>query len=203
MGSLPSRHLRNLCAGARFCNGDSRADGFSLVNPSSVRQWVLLFAFFASARPFFGVKKHYVLGGQPVAVLVEVDQREGHAQPPGIFPDTAVTDLGKSEDMLRDAKSMLDSASYAGFGRVLKLGFFINLFLVLGPARSHILRHRRGCANRVGPALIAGSPRTLRIPCSKSGNLCSSATLAAVVATEYTTASLRSTPMRALAPKSH
>ena len=46
------------------------------------------------------------LRGQPVAVLVQVDQREGRTQPLVIFPDATVTNLGKSEDTLQDAKRM-------------------------------------------------------------------------------------------------
>ena len=93
--------------------------------------------------------------GQPVAVLVQVHQGEGRAQPLVIFPDATVAHLGKSEDSLQDAKRMLDFGSHAGFGCVLALGFFIHIVLVFRPAASHVLRLRRGFMNRLGLALIA------------------------------------------------
>jgi hypothetical protein len=71
------------------------------------------------------------LRGQPVAVLVQVHQREGRAQPLVIFPDAPVAHLGKSEDTLEDAKRMLDFGSHAGLGGVLALGFFIHISLYL------------------------------------------------------------------------
>src|SRR5450755_916589 len=95
------------------------------------------------------------LRGQPVAVLVQVHQREGRAQPLVVFPDATVTNLGKSEDTLQDAKWMLDFGSHAGLGGVLALGFFIYIILVLGPAASHILCLRRGGVNGLGLTLIA------------------------------------------------
>lgn len=95
------------------------------------------------------------LWGQPVAVLVQIYQREGRAQPLMILPDATVTNLGESEDTLEDAERMLHLGSDAGLGRVLALGFFIHIVLVFGPAASHILRFRGGCADRLGLALIA------------------------------------------------
>src|SRR5450432_770081 len=95
------------------------------------------------------------LRDQPVAVLVQIHQREGSAQPLVIFPDATVTNLGKSEDTLQDAKRMLDFGSHAGLGGVLALGFFIYIILVLGPAASHILCLRRGGVNGLGLSLIA------------------------------------------------
>src|ERR1039458_397945 len=54
------------------------------------------------------------LRGQPVAVLVQVHQCEGRAQPLVVFPDAPITNLGKSEDALEDAKRMFHSGPYSG-----------------------------------------------------------------------------------------
>src|SRR5258708_4889920 len=95
------------------------------------------------------------LWGQPVAVLVQIHQREGCAYPLVVFPDAPIAHLGKSEDALEDAEWMLDFGSHASFDCVLALGLFVNVVFVFGPARSHILRLGCGCANRLGLALIA------------------------------------------------
>src|SRR5208283_3056161 len=84
------------------------------------------------------------LRGQPVAVLVQVHQREGRAQPLVVFPDTAIAHLGKSEDSFEDAERMLDSGSDSGLGGVFALSLFIYIVLEFRPAASHILRLRRG-----------------------------------------------------------
>jgi hypothetical protein len=73
----------------------------------------LVFAFLISGGRFPASETLRPLRGQPVAVLVQVDQREGRAQPLVIFPDATVTNLGKSEDTLQDAKRMLDFGSHA------------------------------------------------------------------------------------------
>jgi len=109
------------------------------------RLWGALFRLQETLRP---------LWGQPVAVLVQIHQREGRAQPLVVFPDASVTNFGKSEDTLQDAKRMLDFGSHAGLGGVLALGLFIYIILVLGPATSHILCLRRGCVNGLGLTLI-------------------------------------------------
>src|SRR5580658_6041980 len=111
---------------------------------------------FRLSEAFFGPQETLrPLRGQPVAVLVQIYQREGRAEPLVVFPDAAITNLGKSEDTLQDAKRMLDFGSYAGLGGVLALGFFIYIILVLCPATSHILGLRRGCVNGLGLTLIA------------------------------------------------
>ena len=70
---------------------------------------------------------------QPVAVLVQVHQREGRAQPLAVLADAPVAQLGKSEDAHEDAEWMLDLGSDSGLGGVLALGLFIYIVLVSGP----------------------------------------------------------------------
>ena len=74
-------------------------------------------------------------------------QREGGTQPLVVFPDASIAHLGESKDTLQDAKRMLHLGSHAGLGRVLAPGCFIHTVLVSGPAASHILRFRCGCAD--------------------------------------------------------
>ena len=61
------------------------------------------------------------LRGQPVAVLVQVHQREGRAQPLVVFPDTAIAHLGESENSFEDAERML------GLGSTRALVVFLRL----------------------------------------------------------------------------
>ncbi len=63
---------------------------------------------------------------QPVAVLVQVRQREGRAQPLVIFPDGAIAHLCKSEDTFENAERPLRLRSHVGLGGVLVFGFFIH-----------------------------------------------------------------------------
>jgi len=141
------------------------------------------------------------LRGQPVAVLVQVHQREGRAQPLVVFPDTAVAHFGKSENSFEDAKRMLDLALTRALVVSLGAWLFIHMILVWSGAKSCPAPSARLQEFTLGLALIAASPTLLSSPCNKSGSMCLSATLAAVVITECTTVSLLSTPMCALAPK--
>ena len=50
-------------------------------------------------------------GGQPVAVLVQVHQGEGRANPFMVLLQTSISHLHESEDPLQDAKRMLHSGS--------------------------------------------------------------------------------------------
>src|SRR5208283_6034622 len=92
------------------------------------------------------------LRGQPVAVLVQVHQREGRAQPLVVFPDAAIAHLGKSEDALEDAERMLHLRSNSGLGRVLALGFFVYIVLVFGATASHVLCLGSGLMDRLALA---------------------------------------------------
>src|ERR1039458_6407559 len=57
------------------------------------------------------------LRGQPVAVLVQVHQREGRAQPLVILLQAAIAHLGKSEDALQNPERMLQLGPDFGLGR--------------------------------------------------------------------------------------
>ena len=92
---------------------------------------------------------------QPVAMHVEIDQREGRAQPLVILPDAPVSHLGKSEDPFEDAERMFDFGSHASLGGVLALGLLIHIVLLFDPARNHVLRLRRGSMDGLGLALIS------------------------------------------------
>jgi hypothetical protein len=95
------------------------------------------------------------LGGQPVAVLVEIHQREGRAQPLMVLTYAPVAHLGKSEDALQDAERMLHFGPNSRLSRVLAPGIFIHTVLVSGPAACHVLRLRSRCADNIPLSLIA------------------------------------------------
>src|ERR1035437_4911132 len=96
------------------------------------------------------------LRGQPVAVLVQVQQREGRAQPLVVLMQTPVAHLCKSEVTLQNTKWMLHLGPDSGLGRILALGFFVYIVLEPGPAAGHILRLGRGLMNRFRLPLITG-----------------------------------------------
>jgi hypothetical protein len=56
---------------------------------------------------------------QPLAVLVEVHQREGGAQVIVVLLQAPEPDLHKSKDSLQDAKRMLHLSSHPGLGPIL------------------------------------------------------------------------------------
>ncbi len=82
------------------------------------------------------------LGGQPVAVLVEIHQRKARAQPLMVLTYAPVVHLGKSEDALQNAERMLHFGSNSRLSRVFAPGIFILLVLVSSSAASHVLRLR-------------------------------------------------------------
>ena len=51
------------------------------------------------------------LRGQPVAVLVQIHQREGRTDPLVVFPDAPIAHLYESEDTLENAERMLHFGS--------------------------------------------------------------------------------------------
>jgi hypothetical protein len=64
---------------ADFVEGDSAADDFWLVRQFSDERYWPEFVFLISVRQFLQPPETLrPLGGQPVAVLVHVDQREGN-----------------------------------------------------------------------------------------------------------------------------
>src|ERR1017187_2606665 len=148
------RALRNLCAGALFCSDDSTADDFLISNQFSVGKGGGCLSFWSLEAVFRPPQTLCPLRGQPVAVLVQVHQREGRAQPLVVFPYASVAHLGKSEDALQNAKRMFHSGSNSSLGGVLAPRFFIHIVLVFRPAASHILRFRCGSADRFALALI-------------------------------------------------
>src|SRR5580698_2747800 len=95
------------------------------------------------------------LRGQPVAVLVQIHQREGRADPLVVFPDTPIAHLYESEHTLENAERMLHFGSNSSLGCVIAPGFFVHIILEPGPAASHVLRFRRGGMDGLGLALIA------------------------------------------------
>jgi hypothetical protein len=86
------------------------------------------------------------VGGQPVAVLVEIHQREGRAQPLMVLTYAPVAHLGKSEDALQNAERMLHFGSNSRLSRVCAPGIFIHIVLVSSSAASH---------DRSPPAVVA------------------------------------------------
>jgi hypothetical protein len=86
---------------------------------------------------------------------VEVDQREAGAQLMMVLGDAAVADLVEAEDALEDAEGMFYFRSDSGLGRVLPLGFFIDIVLIFRPTAGHVMGMRGGLADRCVLTLIA------------------------------------------------
>jgi hypothetical protein len=63
-----------------------------------------------------------LLGGQPVAVLVEIHQRKARAQPLMVLTYAPVAHPGKSEDALQNAERMLHLGSNSQLSRVFCAG---------------------------------------------------------------------------------
>ena len=61
------------------------------------------------------------LRGQPLAVLIEIDQREAGAQPSVILFESAISHLIEAEDALQYPEGMFHLRSDSGLGRVLRL----------------------------------------------------------------------------------
>ena len=80
--------------------------------------------------------------GQPLAMEVEVDQREACAQPMMVLGDAAVADLVEAEDALEDAEGMFYFRSDSGLGRVLPLGLFIDIVLIFRTTAGHVMGMR-------------------------------------------------------------
>ena len=97
-----------------------------LIFGADCRLWVAAGLFRLPEAIFRPQERLRPLRGQPVAVLVEVDQREGCTQPLVILADAAITNPGKSEDTLQDAKRIPHPGSHAGLGSVLALGLFLD-----------------------------------------------------------------------------
>jgi len=140
--------------------------------------------------------------GKSLAVLVEVGQRKGRAQPLVILFQSAITHFRKSKDALQNAKRPLHLRAHFCLGPVLALLHFIHARFCFHTPRGHVLRLRRGLVNRFALALITRIALDLAlVPCGNSGNICTSETLAAVEQTECTMPSFESTPMCAFMPK--
>lgn len=69
--------------------------------------WLLLLE--ADFRPLETLRPEW---GQVVAVLVEIDQREGDQQPIMILLQAAITHFGISKHMLQDAERPLQPTSF-------------------------------------------------------------------------------------------
>src|ERR1019366_7443502 len=96
------------------------------------------------------------LRGQPLAVLIEIHQREAGAQSSVILFESPVSHLVEAEDALQYPEVMFHFRSDSGLGRVLTLGPFIHIVLELGAAAGHVLSVRSGLADNISLSLIAG-----------------------------------------------
>ena len=72
-----------------------------------------------------------------------------------VLRDPPVSDLVETEDTLQYPESMFYFRSHSRLRRVLPLGCFVHIVFELRPPAGHILRVRRGLADRRGLALIA------------------------------------------------
>jgi hypothetical protein len=96
------------------------------------------------------------LRGQPLAVLIEIHQREAGAQSSVILFESAVSHLIEAEDALQYPEGMFHFCSDSGLGRVLALGLFVHIVLELGATAGHVLSVRSGLADNISLSLIAG-----------------------------------------------
>src|SRR6266851_9003474 len=80
------------------------------------------------------------LRGQPVAVLIQIHQREGRTQPLMVLLQAPIAYLDKSKDALQNAERMLYLGPDSGLGLILALGLLVHIVLELGAAVGHILR---------------------------------------------------------------
>lgn len=92
--------------------------------------------------------------GQMFAVEVQIDQREARAQPVMVLRDPPIAHLVEAEDSFQNTEDMFDLRSYSRLRRVLTSSYFVHIILELRPAAGHVLRVRRGFADRLGLALI-------------------------------------------------
>ena len=96
------------------------------------------------------------LRGQPLAVLIEVHQREAGTQSSVILFESAVSHLIEAKYALQYSEGMLHFCSDSGLGRVLTLGLFVHIVLELSSAAGHVLSVRSGFADNIALSLIAG-----------------------------------------------
>src|ERR1039458_9064274 len=92
--------------------------------------------------------------GQMFAVQVQIDQREVRAQPVVVLRDPSIAHLVEAEDAFQDAEHMFYFGSYPRLSCVLTSSYFVHIVLELRSAAGHVLRVRRGFADRLGLALI-------------------------------------------------
>src|ERR1035437_1349247 len=85
------------------------------------------------------------LRSQPVAVLVQVHQREGRAKPLVVLPQAPVAHLCKSGVTLQDAERMLHLGPNSGLGRIPAPGLFIHRFL--NPVRRLVISCASGAVS--------------------------------------------------------
>src|SRR5450755_1692592 len=92
---------------------------------------------------------------QPLAVLVEVNQRKGGQQPFMILLQSAIAQFGISENALQNAEGPLHLGTYSCLGTILAPLPLVYRVLALRASRGHVLRFGGSGMNRLCLALVA------------------------------------------------
>ena len=93
---------------------------------------------------------------QPLAMLIHIDQREGHKMPLVVLHDSSIAHPGIAEDALQDAKRLLHLRPHSRLIAIPAPLLFVHLALViLRTTVGHVLRLGRGLADNFRLPLIA------------------------------------------------
>src|SRR6266852_8142064 len=98
---------------------------------------------------------------QPLAVQIQVHQREAGAQPMMVLLNPSVSHLLEAEDALQDPKRMFYLGSHSGLHPVLGLLYLIHTVLVSHSSAGHVLRLRSRLPDRLSLSLIPAVAHTL------------------------------------------
>src|SRR5271156_1964759 len=103
--------------------------------------------------------------GQPLAVLVEIDQSKAGANPFVILLQAAIANFSEAEDALQYAKRPLHLGSHSRLSPVLSLLLFIHPGLGLDSLAGHVLCLGRNRVDSFGlPLITRVAPDLLLVP---------------------------------------